>query len=111
MAKLIKQDLVYEIRDLLGLEHHTNVRVSKAARIVNAVLDTIVAALRRGESVFVPGFGKFTLRRRVPLGRGCRYFYGRKNGPVLYRRLPAKSYVHFQPAKPLLRSLNQNHVT
>jgi nucleoid DNA-binding protein len=111
VTKLIKQDLAYEIRDLLGLERRTFIRASKATHIVNAILDTIVAALRRGEPVWVPGFGKFTLRTKPSRRRQCQYFYGRKHGPVLLRKLPAKVYVHFQPAKPLLRTLNKPYAT
>lgn len=52
--------LAWELQDLLGLPFsHKNVYAYEAYKAVRAVVETIKAALLRGEKVFIVGFGTF----------------------------------------------------
>jgi nucleoid DNA-binding protein len=106
VKKLTKEALAREVREVLGLEKHTNLRASPAYKLVGHILDTITSALRAGESVLIPGFGEFQVRRPAPMGRVCTYFYGLKSGPRLYRQVRRRPYVHFHAHKPLVRFIH-----
>lgn len=56
---MTKQDFVAAVADRAGMSK------SDASAAVDAVLDTITDALRRGESVTFAGFGKFSTSRRA----------------------------------------------
>lgn len=107
--KVRPEDLARTLNEVLLLDHRS-IRASEGYRLVRLIFKTIKKALLRGESVWIPGFGKFKLHTRPPTRRTCGYFYGNKNkfnAPQILKSLPPKTYVHFTPAKPLLRFLNE----
>ncbi len=62
-----KQHLIAAVADGAGLAR------SDAARAVESLIETISAALKRGEEVRLVGFGTFTLsRRKASTGRNPR---------------------------------------
>ena len=62
-----KQDLIASVGDRTGLSR------SEATSAVEAVLDSIGAALKRGDEVRLVGFGTFTVsRRKASTGRNPR---------------------------------------
>ena len=62
-----KQELIGAVADTAGLGR------GEAARAVEAVFDTISAALKKGDEVRLVGFGTFTLsRRKASTGRNPR---------------------------------------
>jgi len=54
-----KSDLVDAIADSAGLSK------ADAGRALDAVVDTVTASLKRGDSVSLVGFGTFTVRDRA----------------------------------------------
>ena len=54
-----KQELIGAVADMTGLARND------AGRAVEAVIDTISDALRRGDEVRLVGFGTFTVSRRA----------------------------------------------
>jgi integration host factor subunit beta len=67
--------------------------------IVNAILDTIAAALERGERVELRGFGAFTAKRR-----GARAGRNPRSGAVV--AVPEKVVPTFKMSREMLRRLN-----
>ncbi|WP_375383283.1 HU family DNA-binding protein [uncultured Sphingomonas sp.] len=62
-----KQELIATVADSAGLNK------GDAVRAVEAVFDTISAALKKGDEVRLVGFGTFTLsRRKASTGRNPR---------------------------------------
>lgn len=59
MLIVVKQDLIAKVADKAGM---TKV---DSARAVDAVVDVIVEALKRGEKVTWTGFGTFEVRQRA----------------------------------------------
>ena len=68
--------------------------------IVDAVFDSILDALQRGQRIELRGFGSFRLRRRT--GRTGRN--PRTGADVL---VPARSIPHFKPGKDLRELANR----
>ena len=56
---MTKQEFVEKVADRSGLSRRD------AAKAVDAVLDSITDALKRGEEVSFTGFGKFSTQRRA----------------------------------------------
>jgi DNA-binding protein HU-beta len=54
-----KNDLVNDVSEASGLSK------ADAARAVDAVIDTITKALKKGDTVTIVGFGTFTVRARA----------------------------------------------
>jgi integration host factor subunit beta len=69
--------------------------------IVNAILDTIVAAMARGDRVELRGFGAFSVRRRS--ARTARN--PRTGEPVI---IEGKSFPFFTAGRDMRRRLNQS---
>jgi integration host factor subunit beta len=67
--------------------------------IVNAILDTIAAALERGERVELRGFGAFTAKRR-----GARAGRNPRSGAVV--AVSEKVLPMFKMSREMLRRLN-----
>ena len=67
--------------------------------IVNAILDTIAAALERGERVELRGFGVFTAKRR-----GARAGRNPRSGAVV--AVPERVFPMFKMSREMLRRLN-----
>jgi len=92
METLTKADLSRHLMDRL------NVSRKDADQLVNAFLDALVAALRRGEGVELRGFGSFRLRdRRARVGRNPR------SGQSI--QVPPKRVVYFKLGKELRSKL------
>ena len=68
--------------------------------VIEAVLDTIVEALRRSDKVELRGFGSFRLRHRDP-----RKARNPKTGSRV--DVPPKLVPYFRPGKELKASINQ----
>lgn len=83
-----KTELVKSVAEGSGLSQ------ADAAKAVGAVIETITASMRAGESVVIPGFGSFTVRDRAARsGRNPR------TGETMM--LAARKRVHFTPGKGL----------
>lgn len=67
---------------------------AEAERVVNAVLDTIVAALAKGDSVQFVGFGTFEVRKR----QARTGINPKTKKPI---NIPAKQAVAFKVGKKL----------
>ncbi len=71
----------------------------EAERVVNAIFETIAAALARGERIELRGFGAFTVKERAPrVGRNPR------TGEAVH--VAARRHPHFKTGKELRRRLN-----
>ncbi len=68
-------------------------------KAVNAVLEAIETALRRGETVTIPGFGKFDLME----SKARKGYNPRTKQPV---DIPAKTSIKFRPAVNLKEAVN-----
>lgn len=90
MAKtvVLKGDLVRAIGKTLGSSDY------RANRVLTAVLDAVEAALGRGQTVTVTGFGTFSVRRR----RARRTISIRSRRTVT---IPSHKVVHFTPSPGL----------
>ena len=83
-----KQELIGQVADGTGLSR------GDALRAVEAVFDTISAALKRGDEVRLVGFGTFTCsRRKASTGRNPR------TGEPM--QIKATSQPKFRPGKVL----------
>lgn len=83
----------------------------KAQKIMLAFLKAITQALQRGERVMVDGFGIFSLRTKPKTRSIVRFFREGKVYHTELRTIKEKRYIHFQPAKDLVRSLNEDPKT
>jgi len=72
----------------------------QADEVVQAILDSIIAALSRGEKVELRGFGSFRIRRR-----GERNGRNPKTGDRVH--VPPKKIPYFKPGKHLREELLQ----
>ena len=87
-----KQELIASGGDRTGLSR------SEATAAVEAVFDSIGAALKRGDEARIVGFGTFTVsRRKASTGRNPR------TGEPM--QIPASSSPKFRPGKTLKDSL------
>jgi len=70
--------------------------------IVEAILDSVVKALRSGDKIEIRGFGSFRTRQRQPrVGRNP------KTGARV--DVPAKRIPYFKPSKELKDLVNRDH--
>ncbi len=70
--------------------------------IVEAILDSVVKALRTGDKIEIRGFGSFRTRQRQPrVGRNP------KTGARV--DVPAKRIPYFKPSKELKDLVNRDH--
>lgn len=97
---LTKNDIAYQIDMLLGFK-----RLKKSGptyNAVKAVFTSMTNALRRGESVYIRGFGTFKVKSYESFKRPAQFFYkGSSTRTVI--DIPACKKVLFTPSK-LLRS-------
>src|SRR4051795_10802133 len=91
---MIKSELILKIA-----EQNPHLYEQDAADIVNAILDTITAALERGERVELRGFGAFTAKRR-----GARAGRNPRSGAAV--AVPEKVFPMFKMSREMLRRLN-----
>jgi len=88
-----KGDLIDAVADSSGLSK------ADATRAVDSVLDTITAALRRGDQVSLVGFGTFSVKARSPrTGRNPR------TGETI--DIPASNAPGFKAGKALKDAVN-----
>lgn len=88
-----KGDLVSKITD------HADVSKSQAEQALNAVLDSITAALKDDDSVTLVGFGTFSISRRE-----ARQGRNPQTGETI--QIEAKNVVKFKPGKKLAEAVN-----
>ena len=89
-----KQELIGTVSDQTGLSR------SEATGAVEAVFNSIGAALKRGDEVRIVGFGTFaTSRRKASTGRNPR------TGEPM--QIPASVSPKFRPGKTLKDSLGE----
>jgi DNA-binding protein HU-beta len=90
---MTKADLIDSLSNALDLPK------GQAERLVNAVFDDIVSALRRGEKVNIAGFGSFNVsERKARTGRNP------KTGDPI--DIPASKSAKFKAGKALKDMLN-----
>jgi len=88
-----KGDLIDAVADNSGLSK------ADATRAVDGVLDTITAALKRGDQVSLVGFGTFSVKARSPrIGRNPR------TGESI--NIPASNAPGFKAGKALKDAVN-----
>jgi DNA-binding protein HU-beta len=88
-----KQDLIGQVADTTGLAR------ADASKAVEAVFDTISAALKRGDEVRLVGFGTFTCsQRKASTGRNPR------TGEAM--QIKASTQPKFKAGKGLKDSVN-----
>lgn len=85
---LTKTDLVQTVSSAVKVSRR------QAAGILNALLETIEAAVAKGEDVRIVGFGTFTVRERAARK-------GRSPATGQEIVIPAKRVVVFRPGKEL----------
>lgn len=74
--------------------HKAGLKKSDAGKAIDAFVDSVVEALKRGDTVRLPGFGSFVIRQR-----GERQVKSIRTGQKV--TVPAKKYVGFKPGKLL----------
>jgi DNA-binding protein HU-beta len=90
---MTKADLIDSLSNALDLPK------GQAERLVNAVFDDVVSALRRGEKVNIAGFGSFNVsERKARTGRNP------KTGDPI--DIPASKSAKFKAGKALKDMLN-----
>jgi DNA-binding protein HU-beta len=83
-----KTDLIRSISDSTGI------KLTEATRLVDAVFDTIVSNLRKGEQVAVSGFGTFVAKTKAARE-------GRNPATGQPIHIPARTTAAFKPAQAL----------
>jgi integration host factor subunit beta len=94
LMTMTKADLVEMVADSSDLPR------KQADEVVQVILDSIIAALSRGEKVELRGFGSFRIRRR-----GERNGRNPKTGDRVH--VPPKKIPYFKPGKHLREELLQ----
>lgn len=88
MSAVTKSDLVEHLFAVLGINKR------EAKEVVDLFFEEIIAALARGETVKLPGFGVFSPRSKTPReGRNP------KTGKSVI--IPQRRVATFKPAEPL----------
>src|SRR3954447_25826185 len=93
-AAMIKSELIEKLA-----EQNPHLYRQDVEDIVNAILDTIAAALERGERVELRGFGAFTAKRR-----GARDGRNPRSGAAV--AVPERVYPMFKTSREMHRRLN-----
>ncbi|MBL8628060.1 MAG: HU family DNA-binding protein [Rhodospirillaceae bacterium] len=89
-----KNDLIAEVADATGLTK------ADAAKAVDAVLDAVTGALKKGDEVRLVGFGTFTVAKRAASeGRNPR------TGEAI--KIPASKRPKFSAGKALKDAVNR----
>lgn len=103
-----KQDLVDDIWVKIRMGNGKQTRLpatkSQTTKLVAAVFNTVAEALAHGESVSLPGFGKFQIKQYP---KGSEVFSPWKKTKVP-RRPDRLRTVKFRPFGALVRQLNQH---
>jgi nucleoid DNA-binding protein len=101
-GKLGLTRLAQDIEYLLDIKTCNSKR---GRQILHAILDTIIAALRRGDDVNLPGFGKFKVYTRPPFFK-VGTFITRDARTSARIDIPAKQMVMFIPSQSLTATIN-----
>lgn len=109
LAKSIS-DIFWELGPIPHIHSH-----GPAMKIVKIIINSMAAALHRGEDVNIPGFGIFkvqlcpTRQMKIAHFRGGDNLKEQKatNPPQEVITLPARKRVIFKPSKVLIRDVNQ----
>lgn len=89
-----KQDLVAKVAQKADLSK------TKAAEVVDAVIDSIKSTLKKGDDVRLVGFGTFTVSKRAATtGRNPR-----TGEPI---KIPASKQPKFKAGKELKKAVNK----
>ncbi|HEX4886445.1 MAG TPA: HU family DNA-binding protein [Luteibaculaceae bacterium] len=92
---MTKADIVAEIADKTGIE---KVAVQTA---VEAFMNSIKTSLKKGDNVYLRGFGSFIVKQRAQkTGRNIS-----KNTTII---IPAHNVPAFKPAKTFVESVKEN---
>ena len=94
---MIKSELIQRMADANPHLYHRDVE-----RIVNVLLDEIIAALSRGERVELRGFGAFSVKRR-----GSRMGRNPRTGAVV--QVGEKFVPYFKTGKEMRERLNRDY--
>ena len=87
-VRMTKSELVSAITEKAGLKK------KQAEAALNAIIEVITEALKKGESVEIRGFGAFLMKERAP-----RVARNPKTGEKV--KVPAKLVPAFRPGKEL----------
>lgn len=94
MAKLSKGDLVAKVSEV------ANLTKAAAEKAIDALIDTITSALKKGSEVALVGFGTFKVsKHKARKGRNP------QDGSVV--NIPAKKVPKFKPGKSLREAVNK----
>ena len=91
---MVKQDIVEKMATEL------EVPKAKMERAIDAVIESIIDAMKKGDKVNISGFGIFTAKHKE-----ARTARNPKTGASV--QVPAKTAAKFRPAKNLKEVLNQ----
>ena len=85
---MTKKELTQSVSDLTGVPEDAT------ARVIHTVMESILTALQRGDSVVLPGFGTFSVsHRKAQQSRNI------KTGEPM--EIPARNIPLFKPGKNL----------
>jgi DNA-binding protein HU-beta len=92
---MTKADIVAEISGKLGLDK------SESQKVVELFMETVKGSLKKGENVYLRGFGSFITKTRAKkVGRNIS-----KNTSVV---IPAHNIPAFKPAKTFVEEVKAN---
>lgn len=92
---MTKADIVAEISDKLGLDK------GESQKVVELFMETVKGSLKKGENVYLRGFGSFITKTRAKkVGRNIS-----KNTSVV---IPAHNIPAFKPAKTFVEEVKAN---
>jgi DNA-binding protein HU-beta len=91
---MVKQDIVEKMATEL------DVPKAKMERAIDAAIESIIDAMKKGDKVNISGFGIFTAKHKE-----ARTARNPKTGESV--QVPAKTAAKFRPAKNLKEVLNQ----
>ncbi|MGU3664570.1 HU family DNA-binding protein [Methylobacterium sp. A49B] len=95
---MIRSELVARIA-----EQNPHLYARDVERVVDAILDRMVAALTNGDRVELRGFGAFSVREtKARIARNPR------SGASV--QVPAKTHIHFVPSKLMKARLNREKI-
>ena len=105
MPTLTREILAQEVNDLLDLKLIKNHPVH-SYKIVRAITTAITNALKRGEKVYVKGFGTFQINTWKPRCTGSNFIDPYRNRSPVPLHHPSKRKVAFKPSKTVLAMIN-----
>lgn len=105
MPTLTREILAQEVNDLLDLKLVRNHPVH-SYKIIRAIFNTITNAIKRGEKVYVKGFGTFQINTWKPRGSGNNFIDPYRNRSPVPLHHPSKRKVTFKPARAVKAMLN-----